>query len=210
VALDADGAPIDSDTDGIPDYLADSNGNGFYDTSDLSEFDTENGASFKLELDNEYVKSTFLPLRIVLDYGSGRPVRMACWIDAVNSAPTNWMPYSSNLIAALGNTPEGWHQLTVLLSRGEGDTQPCERSRAVKIDRTAPALFTTSPVGFDTTLPLIQIKGYCSKSRFICLFSKQLGSTRIYRITSHNPKARKYFCNCCISIRYENKFFRKN
>ena len=38
VAVDAYGNPIDTDGDGIPDYLEDSNGNGIYDAGDLSNW----------------------------------------------------------------------------------------------------------------------------------------------------------------------------
>ena len=47
VATDAYGNPIDTDGDGIPDYLEDSNGNGIYDTGDLGNwlFNAFNGLS---------------------------------------------------------------------------------------------------------------------------------------------------------------------
>ena len=38
VAVDINGNPIDTDGDGIPDYLEDSNGNGIYDTGDLGDW----------------------------------------------------------------------------------------------------------------------------------------------------------------------------
>jgi hypothetical protein len=38
VAVDANGNPDDTDGDGIPDYLEDANGNGVYDTGDLSDW----------------------------------------------------------------------------------------------------------------------------------------------------------------------------
>ena len=38
VSVDADGNPLDTDGDGIPDYLEDSNGDGVYDAGDLSDW----------------------------------------------------------------------------------------------------------------------------------------------------------------------------
>jgi hypothetical protein len=38
VATDANGNPIDTDGDGIPDYLKDTNGNGVYDAGDLENW----------------------------------------------------------------------------------------------------------------------------------------------------------------------------
>ena len=46
VAVDANGNPLDTDGDGIPDYMEDANGNGVYDTGDISNwqtFDSANG-----------------------------------------------------------------------------------------------------------------------------------------------------------------------
>jgi hypothetical protein len=38
VAVDAYGNPIDTDGDGIPDYLEDTNGNGVFDSGDLGDW----------------------------------------------------------------------------------------------------------------------------------------------------------------------------
>jgi len=38
VALDASGKPLDGDGDGLPDYFEDRNGNGTYDTGDISNW----------------------------------------------------------------------------------------------------------------------------------------------------------------------------
>jgi len=42
VATDAYGNPLDSNGDGIPDYLEDANGNGIYDTGDLGDWQNLN------------------------------------------------------------------------------------------------------------------------------------------------------------------------
>jgi hypothetical protein len=38
VAVDTNGIPLDSNGDGIPDYLQDANGNGVYDFGDLGDW----------------------------------------------------------------------------------------------------------------------------------------------------------------------------
>jgi Regulator of chromosome condensation (RCC1) repeat/Bacterial TSP3 repeat len=40
VAVDGNGNPVDTDGDGIPDYIEDANGNGSYDAGDLSNFNS--------------------------------------------------------------------------------------------------------------------------------------------------------------------------
>lgn len=59
VAVDSNGAPIDLDYDGIPDYLEDSNGNGKYDAGDLGNWliNAYNGLS------PSYILDVYTPLK---------------------------------------------------------------------------------------------------------------------------------------------------
>jgi hypothetical protein len=56
---------------------------------------------------------------------------------------------------------DGWHQVWVELARREDDTSPVWCVCRIKLDRSAPQLVITSPVGTNFNIPMIQIKGFC-------------------------------------------------
>jgi hypothetical protein len=159
--------PIDTDGDTIPDYLADSNGDGLYEEStDLADWNGSPQIAFTLGIANEYVSDPNVTLTVNLT--AGIPTRQVVLVDPVVDANGNpaSSPYSayrgSTISANLGNT-DGWHQVWVSLARREDDTSPAWCVCRVKLDRSTPQLLITSPVGTDINIPMIQIKGYCSK-----------------------------------------------
>ena len=60
VAVDVNGNPLDTDDDGIPDYLEDTNGNGVYDAGDLSNWQAYNSPN---GLTNGTGLQVFTPLK---------------------------------------------------------------------------------------------------------------------------------------------------
>ena len=81
VAAAGNGQPVDTDTDGVPDYLEDANGNGVYDPATESDWRTaETNGVYFLGLTNGMVLSGVVNLPVEM-YGVGH--RSGCRHDPV-------------------------------------------------------------------------------------------------------------------------------
>jgi len=179
VATDSNGNPLETYWQGIPDYLADTNGelgtwemyyfghlgldpNASFDgLGNTVLYDYQNGLvpnnlSFQICFTNQYVNRTNAPLSLAIQ--SGLPYYWAVLLDNTNFAGASWTPYTSSNITANLGTNQGWHTVWVGLSAG---SQQAWNAVRLDLDLTAPILVVTNAT--NVTIPMIQLQGYANE-----------------------------------------------
>jgi hypothetical protein len=182
VAVNSNGIPIDTISNGIPDYLEDSTNNGlpsswlteYFGTVDISsnaDYDASgmtvlqdyqqgldpNVITFNLSVINQYVKTGSVPLQIALT--AGIPYYMAALVDDTNLADAHWIPYNPLPIVSVG-TNEGWHQIWFGLRGLPATGQQTWEWYRVKLLKP-PVLVITNPSSSTVMQPIIEVQGFC-------------------------------------------------
>ena len=150
VAADANGNPLVSNTNGVPDYLADANGNGLVDPGEIPWTNAPapppppGPVQFTISATNQYVSTANVPLQLTIQ--AGVPYYIAVMLDSTNFSAASWTPYTSSNITANLGTVQGWHTVWVGLSgaapsraRSKPGTRIC-----LNLDLTAPILVVTN------------------------------------------------------------------
>jgi hypothetical protein len=181
VAVNSNGIPIDTISNGIPDYLEDSTNNGlpswwlmeYFGTVDISsnaDYDASgltvlqdyqqgldpNVIAFNLSVTNQYVKTGSVPLQIALT--AGIPYYMAALVDDTNWAHIHWIPYNPFPIVSVG-TNQGWHQIWFGLRGLPPTGQQTWAWSRVKL-LTPPLLVVTNPSSATVMQPIIEVQGF--------------------------------------------------
>ena len=181
VATDGSGTPLDTYWQGIPDYLADSNGAlGAWEMSYFGHLgldpnagdgqgntllhDYQNGLeptiiSFQISFTNQYVNLTNAPLSLAIQ--SGVPYYWAVLLDNTNFGGATWTAYTSSNITANLGTVQGWHTVWVGLSGRPAGSQAAWNAVRLDLDLTAPILTVTNNTS--VTIPMIQLQGYANE-----------------------------------------------
>ena len=94
---------------------------------------------------------------------SGHPAQMAVLVDNSNFATATWHSYNSIFTANLGST-DGGHKVWVGLRGRAVDSTPSWNCVGIVLDRLPPLLAITNPVATTSSVPLIQLQGYCSEA----------------------------------------------
>ena len=175
------GFPLETYWLGIPDYLADSNGElgawemyyfGFLGLDPNASdgqgntllYDYQNGLvpnslSFQISFTNQYVNLTNAPLSLAIQ--SGVPYYWAVLLDNTNFGGASWMVYTSSNITANLGTNQGWHTVWVGLSGQPAGSQQVWNAVRLDLDLTAPILVVTNNT--NVTIPMIQLQGYANE-----------------------------------------------
>jgi hypothetical protein len=187
VATDTNGNPLDTYWLGIPDYLADSGGNGALgawmmqyfgqlgiDPNGDADGDGTNNLQeyldgtdpydvpivFSLSFANQWVNTNMVPMWA--NISSGLPFYTAVLVDNTNLSAATWTAYTSNLLVNLGTT-DGWHQVAVGMARHTNEIVTWEWTR-LKLDRTPPLLAVTNPTSSTVMQPIMELQGYCPEA----------------------------------------------
>ena len=131
-ALDANGNPVSTLVDGVPDYISDANGNGLPDSWEMNYFgDLNHSASdrdpngntllyyyqnglnpnaidFTVRLGNQHFNTTSATGQFLVL--SGMPGYEAVLVNDANLSHANWQPYDGNISMSLGTT-DGVYQV---------------------------------------------------------------------------------------------------
>jgi len=166
VATDASGNPLANLWLGIPDYLADTNGelvawelkyfghigvdpNGDYDgdgTNNLTEYRNgidPNKISFSFSFANQYVSNNIVGG--VITILGGVPSSIAVLVDSTAFATATWTAYtSSNITVTLGST-QGAHDVWVGLRGLPATAQQTWQETALVLDTKVPSITITNP-----------------------------------------------------------------
>ncbi len=181
-AVDANGNPISTLENGVPDYISDANGDGLPDSWEMNYFGDlnhsasdqdpngntllyyyqnsldPNAISFDLSITNNYVNTRVVPVQINLR--GGFPFYLAVLVDDTNFADATWTAYaSSNLTVNLGAT-DGWHEIWIGLKGLPDEATKTWVWKRLKLDRTPPLLVITNPVSATVMQPMIELQGY--------------------------------------------------
>ena len=169
VATDAYGNPLETYWIGIPDYLADTNGNGAlgvwlikyfgqlgvdtnadYDgdgTNNLQEYSNgtdPNKISFSFSVTNQYV-TTNIVSGVVAVLG-GAPSYFAVLVDSTNFSTATWTSYTSSNITFNISTNQGSHDVWIGLRGLPSDAQQTWQETMLILDSAAPTITITNPV----------------------------------------------------------------
>ena len=137
---------------------ADADGDGVNNLREWLGGTDPNKIQFAVAVDNQYVNSSPVPVR--LSVSAGTPASMAMVVDSTNLASAMWSTVSSSPSVDLGAT-EGWHEVWIgLRGRPETSQQTWHRLR-LKLDYTPPLLVITNPNPLVSTVsvPLVQGTG---------------------------------------------------
>jgi len=157
VATDSNGIPLDSNADGVPDYLADANGNG---VNDPGETNWANPAiQFTIAATNHCINSANAPLQLTIQ--SGVPYYYAVMLDSTDFRAASWTAYTSSNITANLGTVQGWHTVWVGLCGLPGDPRQTWNGISLDLRLTAPILVVTNAT--NVTVPMLQLEGYASE-----------------------------------------------
>ena len=169
---------------GIPDYLADFNGDGsletwqrvFYGQTGLNPntidaqgntllADYQNAIAndlilFSLTATNDYVGTTSSAVQMTLLMG--KPGNIAISVDDPNYATdTVWHSYTGTNAGVTLPSTQGWHQVWIGLKGPASDAPITWQGQRLKLDTIPPVLVITNPVGNTVTVPVLQLQGYC-------------------------------------------------
>ena len=182
-AVDANGNPIDTDGDGIPDYLEDPNGYGlpeWWETNNFGSYsyfastldplgntllyDYTNGVDFTapvqftVRLGNQQFNTTSATGNYMVI--SGVPYYEAVLVNDTNLNDAVWTNYDGNITMNLGPT-DGVYQVWFGLAGLTTNTQPTWMGTDVTLNRSKPQIFITNPTTNVVATPYIQVQG-CS------------------------------------------------
>jgi hypothetical protein len=185
VAVDSNGNPIATFTNGVPDYLVDSNGNGLPDWWEFKWFGDYSHTATELDgqghtLGYDYTNgldpniidfALHLPLGIITSNSvnasipiySGKPSYMAVLVNDTNQADAVWQPYSSKVAVNL-NAGDGVYNISIGLRGWATEAQASWRSGSVVMYSPALTLTLTNPVNNTVSQPVIQLQGFASKA----------------------------------------------
>jgi len=121
-----------------------------------------NVITFAIEVTNDYVHSSPVPVQVAMLVGA--PSQVAVVVDDTNYvADAVWGNYSSsNLTVNLGGTA-GWHEVWIGL-RGSMALAPVWQEVQLDLDITPPLVVLTNPLAATVFTPLIQIQGYANET----------------------------------------------
>jgi hypothetical protein len=121
-----------------------------------------NSLSFSVNMTNTHCSGA---IQAQLNITSGIPGYFACVFDDANYASNaSWQPFhGTNLTVSL--PAEGWHAVWIGL-RGHADppSSAVWLCKQVKVDRTPPLVFVTSPTNVNVTTSLLQVQGCSDES----------------------------------------------
>jgi hypothetical protein len=184
LALDTNGNPVSTLVSGVPDYIADSDGNGLPDAWEIKYFgqtgldpnsdldgdgntllyDFQNGIdpnviAFNIESTNDYVNTTTANVQVNIT--AGAPGYYA--IFANQTTTTNWLPFTTtNLTVSLGTT-DGVYNVVVGLKGLPTDATQTWGTYGFTLDRVPPVVTVTNPIlsgAIGTVIkPYVQLQG---------------------------------------------------
>lgn len=101
----------DTDADGLPDYLEDTNGDGVYNSGDLADFTNPdpNTIAFSISVTNNYVSTSSTVLQ--LEVTGGFPAKHSVLLDSADFVGATWTDYESSSLTVNLGTQEGWHEV---------------------------------------------------------------------------------------------------
>jgi hypothetical protein len=158
VAVDGNGNPLVSNTNGVPDYLADANGNGLIDPGEIPWTDSTAPIQFTVAATNQYVNTATVPLQLTIQ--SGVPYDYAVMLDSTNFPAAGWTACTSRNITANLGTNQGWHTVWVGLS-GPSDNPQTWNAICLNLNFTGPVLAVTNAT--NVTIPMLQLQGYANE-----------------------------------------------
>jgi hypothetical protein len=185
VATDAYGNPLDTYTNGIPDYLFDANGslgvwelqyfgnigmdvNSDYDgDGNTLLYDYENGPDpnvigFSLQFTNSYFNTNIANGAVTIL--SGVPSYEAILINDTNLADAVWQSYTStNVVVTLPST-NGTYNVSVGLRGLPTNAVQTWLETQLTLNTVAPMLTVTNPTSGTVSVPMIQLQGYVNES----------------------------------------------
>lgn len=185
VATDGEGNPLETLTNGVPDYLEDANGDGLPDGWEAHWFGSypvtagqldaygntflydyqygydPNVIQFWIEATNTYL--TNAQLSASLNITAGIPFYQAVLVDSTNFDEANWTAYtSSNVTANLGSA-QGWHQVRIGLKGLPAEATQTWMKQEFKLDTVPPSVTITNPVltaaAASVIKPVLQLQG---------------------------------------------------
>jgi hypothetical protein len=193
VAVDSNGIPIVSVTQGLPDYLdgssptgisnswlmeyfgtlyvnpnADYDGTGSTILQDYQQGYDPNIITFQLSCTNQYLKTSSASMQ--LTFVTGMPTYMATLVDSTNWSGADWIPYNPSFSVSVGTT-QGWHQIWVGLRGLSTISQQTWAWYGVKLDTTPPLLVITNPASLNVTQPMIEVQGFCPEALASLIYS---------------------------------------
>lgn len=186
VAANSYGVPNSTLWLGIPDYIADSNGDGatnliawqleYFGYTGLNPYadpfsegtnllqDFEGGDNLtaifcSIGITNNYISTSNTP--VTLTILGGLPYNMTVLVDNTNFGSAAWTNFTSNLVVNVG-TNQGWHDVWISVAALNPLPPVWQR---VRFNREYPPLLViTNPVPGTVSKPVIQLQGYVSET----------------------------------------------
>ncbi len=182
VAVDSNGVPLTTYTNGLPDYLVTSSTdpiadwwefvyfgnldqatNGDYDndgTNNLTEYQNgtdPNKISFSFSFPNQYV-STNIVTAVVTILG-GVPSSIAVLVDSTNFASATWTNYTPNITVNLGST-QGPHDVWIGLRGLPANAYQTWEDTTLVLDSNSPSITITNPAnGISLNASRVNVSG---------------------------------------------------
>jgi hypothetical protein len=167
-AVDTNGNPVSTLVTGVPDYLADANGNGLPDAWEMNYFgnldqfatgdydgdgtnilaEYQNGVdpnkiTFSFSVANQYV-STNVVTGVITIFG-GVPSSIAVLVDSTNFAGATWTSYTSSNVTVNLGTNEGLHDVWIGLRGRLTTSQQTWNETSLVLDSASPSISITNP-----------------------------------------------------------------
>ena len=169
----------DADGDGITDYYSwlhfghplgwshdlsramdDYDGDGYDNGTEYTNNTNPNDIAFTVRFTDEFANQTNVIGTCVVS--SGAPYEMAVLVNSTNFAAATWLPYASSFAASIGPT-DAVYTVRVALRGRSSEFPPVRDEAQLILDRVAPVLAVTNPIGTTVIKPYLQLQGWANE-----------------------------------------------